>query len=120
MEGAFLLAAALLAYRASGASWVTFAVLLLAPDLSLIGYAAGPRVGAHAYNAFHTYIGPALLGLLAYMGVWPGLWSWTLIWLAHIGLDRALGLGLKFATAFNLTHLGPVGLSRLDNVSSHR
>jgi hypothetical protein len=35
-------------------------VLLLAPDLSALGYLGGRRVGAAAYNAFHTYAGPAL------------------------------------------------------------
>jgi hypothetical protein len=104
-----LLTAALVAYSAIGASWTTFALLLLLPDLSLIGYAAGPRAGAYAYNASHTYAAPALLGVLVHLGVLPGAWGWSLIWLAHIGLDRSLGLGLKFATSFHATHLGPIG-----------
>jgi hypothetical protein len=104
-----LFVAALAVYHAMDASWVTFAVWLLAPDVSIVGYLAGPRVGARAYNALHTYMGPATLGLLAYLGVLPGAWAWCLIWLAHIGMDRALGFGLKFASAFTATHLGPAG-----------
>ena len=32
----------------------------------------------------------------------------ALIWAAHIGVDRVLGYGLKYPTAFRDTHLGPV------------
>ena len=30
----------------------------------------------------------------------------ALIWLAHIGLDRLLGMGLKYSDRFTHTHLG--------------
>jgi hypothetical protein len=36
------------------------------------------------------------------------LLSAALIWLAHIGMDRALGYGLKYPTTFKDTHLGHV------------
>jgi hypothetical protein len=29
--------------------------------------------------------------------------------LAHVGMDRAVGYGLKYPTAFGRTHLGVVG-----------
>jgi len=108
-EGLAVLIGAVVGYHAIGASWGLFAILLLFPDLGLIGYLAGPRVGAHAYNALHTYAGPAALAALAYYGVVPGAWPPCLIWVAHIGMDRALGLGLKFPSAFQHTHLGNVG-----------
>jgi hypothetical protein len=82
-----------------------FLLLFLTPDLSLIGYAAGPRAGALAYNALHTEVGPLLLGavgLLTDAGVAVQL---ALIWLAHIGIDRVLGYGLKYPSAFKDTHL---------------
>lgn len=108
-EGAALFAAAVVGYLLAGGSWPLFLLLFLAPDLSMAGYLAGPRIGAVSYNLFHATILP--LGLLA-----VGLWSdWYLgvqvaaIWLAHIGFDRALGYGLKRATAFTDTHLGPIG-----------
>jgi hypothetical protein len=28
---------------------------------------------------------------------------------AHIGIDRALGYGLKYSTGFGFTHLGRIG-----------
>jgi len=109
VEGLVMSVGAVLAYQALGASWLLFAAAVLLPDLALVGYAAGPRTGALAYNAVHTYIGPAGLAALAYLGVAPWAWSISLIWAAHIGIDRALGFGLKFSTAFQDTHLGRVG-----------
>jgi hypothetical protein len=109
LEGLATLIGAVVTYEAIGASWGYFALLLLLPDLSLIGYVAGARTGAAAYNALHTYIGPAGLAALAYLEVVPPAWHICLIWVAHIGMDRALGLGLKFPSAFHHTHLGNVG-----------
>lgn len=109
LEGLAALAGAVLAYDAFYASWPRFALLLLLPDVALVGYLAGPRVGSLAYNASHTYLAPALLGVFAYVSVLPGAWPICLIWVAHIGMDRMLGFGLKFATAFKDTHLGVVG-----------
>jgi hypothetical protein len=109
VEGLALLTAATIGYHAVGGSWGLFALLLLVPDATLIAYAAGPRIGSLAYNAAHSYIAPAALGLLAYLNVVGHAWPICLIWLAHIGMDRALGLGLKFADAFSNTHLGRVG-----------
>ncbi len=109
VEGLVLLVSSVVAYRALGGSWTLLAALLLVPDVSLLGYAAGPRAGALAYNALHTYAGPALLAAVAHFGGQPVLWPYCLTWLAHIGLDRSLGLGLKYPTAFRSTHLGKVG-----------
>ena len=57
----------------------------------------------------HTYLGPvALLGATAVLAMPTGL-SIALIWAAHIGIDRALGFGLKYPDAFSSTHLGGIG-----------
>jgi len=109
LEGLTVLIAAVTAYHALGASWSVFALWLLVPDVGMLGYALSPRVGALTYNAAHVYLGPAALAGLAYADVVPHAWPLCLIWLAHIGLDRALGLGLKFSAAFRSTHLGTVG-----------
>ena len=108
LEGAAVLALAVAGYWASGGNWWLFALLLLAPDLAALGYLVGNRVGAATYNLAHTYVLP--LALLGY-GLWgasPLALSLALIWLAHIGMDRAVGYGLKYATAFKDTHLGRV------------
>jgi hypothetical protein len=64
------------------------AATLLIPDVALVAYVAGPRVGAHAYNAVHTYVAPGVLGALADLNIVPGAWPICLVWMAHIGMDR--------------------------------
>lgn len=105
LEGAAVFACATAAYfLTDGGGWL-YALLLLAPDLSMLGYLVNARVGSVGYNLGHTYVGPLALlgaGLLLSEQWLPHL---ALIWLAHIGLDRMLGYGLKYPTHFKDTHL---------------
>ena len=109
LEWAAVMTIAVAAYWSGGYSWWIFALLILAPDLSMIGYLAGPRVGAIAYNIVHTVISPLAL---ATAGLWFGI-DWALqvsiILMAHIAIDRALGYGLKLSSGFQDTHLGRIG-----------
>ena len=105
VEGLAALGIALAGYvTLDGPLWL-LVVLALAPDVSMIGYLAGPRLGSLSYNVVHTYTLPIALG---------GLGSWVdsrmallvaLIWIGHIGLDRLVGYGLKFESGFKTTHL---------------
>ena len=109
LEGMALFVAGLAAFLHLKQSVWIFAGLFLVPDLSMAAYFAGPRLGAITYNIFHTTIGPLLL---AVYGVLSGeLFAQVLasIWLAHIGLDHAIGYGLKYTTDFRDTHLGRLG-----------
>ncbi len=96
-------------YAVLGASWGLFAAFLLVPDLSMIGYAWGPRVGAMAYNAVHTVLLPAALAAMALGGGGTLGLALALIAAAHIGMDRALGYGLKHPTGVHDTHLPGAG-----------
>jgi hypothetical protein len=110
LEGLAMFVLATWLYGRSGASWGMFAALFLVPDLSFFGYLAGPRVGALAYNTMHSELGSIALGAASLLGwVAPSLLPIALIWAAHVGVDRALGYGLKYASAFGDTHLGRVG-----------
>jgi hypothetical protein len=111
LEGLVVLLAAVCAYAWLGGAWGLFALLLLAPDLAMVGYRFGPVVGAAAYNAVHTYLAPAALGAAGLALGAPIMQALALIWIAHIGLDRGLGFGLKYTTGFGDTHLGRVGRS---------
>ena len=104
-EGVALLALSVLLYWINGGSWLLFGVLLLAPDLSMLGYLAGPKVGAAIYNAFHTYAVPAVVGALGMIFASPLMVAVALIWFAHIGMDRTVGYGLKYPSSFKDTHL---------------
>jgi hypothetical protein len=108
LEGALELVLAVALFAHVSGAWGTFALLFLAPDLAMAGYFANPRIGAAAYNATHSYVGPAVLAL-AGLSVAPAALPFALIWAAHIGFDRALGYGLKAPDAFRHTHLGPIG-----------
>jgi uncharacterized protein DUF4260 len=108
-EGLALFCAATALYALSGASWGLFVVLFLVPDLSFLAYLAGPRAGAVAYNALHATVGPLLLALASIVLPWSMARPLALIWLAHIGIDRALGYGLKYTSGFGFTHLGRIG-----------
>ncbi len=108
-EGAALLAAASFAYGHVGGSWLVFAVLFLSPDLSMLGYFAGNRIGAALYNAAHTTVAAVALGAIGIALGAPWAIDGALILAAHIGFDRMLGYGLKYGTAFGDTHLGTKG-----------
>lgn len=57
------------------------------------------------YNALHTSALPAILAVLAFAGQWGPSIDIALIWFAHVGMDRMLGYGLKYPSAFKDTHL---------------
>jgi uncharacterized protein DUF4260 len=109
LEGAAAFAAAVALYAHAGFSWPGFAVCFLAPDLAMLGYVAGPRAGAALYNLVHTYALALAVVVAGFFGGLPVLSAAGLILIAHIGFDRALGFGLKYATAFGDTHLGRGG-----------
>ncbi|RRH88687.1 DUF4260 family protein [Variovorax beijingensis] len=109
VEGVVVLAASLAAYAQFGAGWGVFALWLLAPDLAMLGYLAGPRIGAAFYNATHSYLGAVALLAIGALAAIPWAVAGGLIWCAHIGLDRALGWGLKYGAGFGSTHLGRIG-----------
>ena len=104
-EGLALFAASVALYFHVDGPWWLLLVLALAPDLSMVGYAAGPRVGAAAYDVAHTTVLPLALGLVGVLADSDVAVQLALIWLAHIGADRALGYGLKYPTRFQDTHL---------------
>jgi hypothetical protein len=109
LEGLCILVAALLFYPKLGFGWGTFALFFLAPDLSFLGYLAGPRIGALSYNAAHSYIGAVACLVISAFHAIPIISCAGVIWCAHIGFDRALGYGLKYSSGFNFTHLGRIG-----------
>jgi Domain of unknown function (DUF4260) len=108
-EQVAIFAAGVAIWLANGGQALFLVPALLLPDLSMVGYLGGPRLGSITYNSVHHLVLPiALLGL----GWWLGL-DWALlagsVVLAHVGMDRALGYGLKLPTDFRDTHLGRIG-----------
>ena len=112
LENAALAALAIGLYWHGGTSWWLFAALILVPDISMVGYLGGPKIGARVYNAAHSWIGPVCLGAAGWLAQQPLAIPVALIWVAHIGIDRALGYGLKHESGFADTHLGRIGRDR--------
>ena len=108
-EQAAIFLAGVALWLANGGAPLLLIPALLAPDLSMVGYLRGPRIGSITYNAVHHLVlALALLGL----GWWLAVGWLTLAGaavLAHVGMDRALGYGLKLPTDFRDTHLGRIG-----------
>lgn len=107
-EGLAVAVAAIALYFHAGYPWWLLAAVVLAPDLSMLGFLAGPATGAAVYDAAHTYVlpvGVAAIGAIADTEIAVQL---GLIWLTHIGVDRAIGYGLKYPTDIKDTHLQKV------------
>jgi hypothetical protein len=109
LEGLTLFTGMTLLYAVWEGSWWVYAILILVPDVSFAGYLAGPKAGAIIYNAAHSYMAPMALMTTGFALASPLVLSIALIWLAHIGIDRALGFGLKYNLGFGYTHLGRIG-----------
>ncbi|MEE2945835.1 MAG: DUF4260 domain-containing protein [Pseudomonadota bacterium] len=113
MEGGLVLLGAISAYMNldHGIAWWLALIIFFAPDLSFLGYAFGPKVGALAYNFTHIYgFGAAVTAVAFAAGsvFWIGM---GLLLIAHCGFDRVLGYGLKSPEGFQITHLGKIGRS---------
>jgi Domain of unknown function (DUF4260) len=118
LEGLTLFAGMTLLYAVWDGSWWVYAILFLVPDLSFAAYLAGPRTGAIVYNAAHSYLAPMTLMVTGFSMGSPLILSIAMIWLAHIGIDRALGYGLKYSAGFGFTHLGRIGRDAARTVES--
>ncbi|CAA0100906.1 Uncharacterised protein [BD1-7 clade bacterium] len=108
-EGAAILMMAALAYYQLSFSWVDFAWMFFIPDIALLAYLYNTKLGCISYNLTHSLIGALLVLTFGFtthlqLGIQAGL-----IWVAHIGFDRALGYGLKYSQGFSYTHLGKIG-----------
>jgi Domain of unknown function (DUF4260) len=109
LEGVAGLAAGAATYLASGGSVLWLLPLLLAVDVSMAGYLAGPRLGAFTYNLAHNWaIGVIVLGAGWALGATPVILAGSIL-VGHVGIDRVAGYGLKYPTAFRDTHLGRIG-----------
>lgn len=109
LEGLTLFIGMTALYAAWGGSWLIYLLLFFVPDLSFLAYLSDARFGAVVYNAAHSYMAPMTLMTLGFGFASPLTLSIALIWLAHIGIDRALGYGLKYSAGFGFTHLGRIG-----------
>ncbi|WP_184249811.1 DUF4260 domain-containing protein [Gracilibacillus halotolerans] len=108
VESLVVLLACLYFYSFLEFNWVLFFVLLLAPDVFMVGYLINKKAGALLYNVVHTYSLSIIITVLGVILSNPVILSIGLIWTAHIGMDRCFGIGLKYQTGFKDTHFNRV------------
>ena len=108
VEGAVVFAASLACYQQARGSWLAFALLFFAPDVSILPYLLSSTAGWASYNTVHSYVWPVLLAGAAWACGCGSLLHGALIWSAHISFDRLLGFGLKEGEDFWITHLGAI------------
>jgi hypothetical protein len=112
LEGLTLFTGMTLLYAVWGGSWWIYVILFLVPDLSFLAYLSGPKFGALIYNTAHSYMAPMVLMTIGFATASPLTLSIAMIWLAHIGIDRALGYGLKYNAGFCSAGSGRTGRSQ--------
>lgn len=109
LEGGLILAGSLWWFHLNSGSWLLFLLFLFSFDISCIGYVKNPKVGAFLYNLGHSLVVPLTITVFAHPGYKHHLFNFALIWVAHIGMDRLFGFGLKYDDGFGHTHLGIIG-----------
>ncbi|WP_209404782.1 DUF4260 domain-containing protein [Pseudozobellia sp. WGM2] len=89
--------------------WWWFLVLLLIPDIGMLGYLFNDKVGALVYNLFHHKgVAIAIYVLASYLSQ-PEWQLVGIILFSHSAMDRVFGYGLKYNKGFKFTHLGEIG-----------
>ncbi|HEU0243977.1 MAG TPA: DUF4260 domain-containing protein [Candidatus Limnocylindrales bacterium] len=106
LEGLAAFAAGVAIFLGTGTTWILLVPLLLAVDISMAGYLAGPRAGAFTYNLAHNWGSGILVLALGVAAGWAPVIAAGGILVAHTGMDRVAGYGLKYPSAFADTHLG--------------
>ncbi len=107
-----LLLLAVSVHHFTDVSWWWFVIGFLLPDISMFGYLFGNKIGAYIYNVGHSLIASLVVAGVGYFNENMILLTIGVIWIAHIGFDRALGYGLKEAAGFHHTHLGKIGKAK--------
>ncbi len=109
LEEVFMFGLSIFLFSRLDYAWWWYPVLILAPDLSMVGYLMNPRVGSITYNFIHHKalgIGVFVLGVILTS---QPLQLTGLILFGHSSMDRSLGYGLKYPDSFQNTHLGLIG-----------
>lgn len=109
LEEIAMFALGIFAFNQLNFDWWWFLILILTPDIGMLGYLVNSKVGAISYNLFHH----KTIAILVYIN---GTYFQNefmqlvgVILFSHAALDRAFGYGLKYFDNFKHTHLGIIG-----------
>ena len=105
LNGLALFAGSIVAYGIFSGDWLAFILLLLVPDLGMLGYVVNSTIGAWLYNFVHSYALAIIIMVAGYALGMDSIISIGLILMAHIGMDQVFGYGYKYPDAeFSETH----------------
>lgn len=105
LEGLAVLVASLFLYSILEGNWIMFGILLLTPDISMLGYLHNKITGSITYNLVHNYIFAFVLCGIGVFSEQLLLTQIGVILFAHVGIDRFFGFGLKYPENFKSTHI---------------
>lgn len=109
VEEVFLLGFAVYLFAGLDYAWWWFPLLFLVPDLGMVGYLGGVKLGAFTYNFVHHKGLAVFLFILGGLLPAQGLQLAGAVILGHSSFDRVMDYGLKYADDFKHTHLGWIG-----------
>jgi len=104
-EGLFVMLLSVYLFNTLDVSWLVFVLLILSPDIFMVGYLKNKKLGAQLYNIGHSYITSVILIMVGLVFNYQLITAIGIIFSAHTGLDRFLGFGLKYETHFKETHI---------------
>jgi len=87
-------------------AWWVFLLLILTPDIGMLGYLINPRLGAITYNIFHHKGLAIVILVFGWIAISEEMVLAGIILFGHASMDRIFGYGLKFSDNFKHTHLG--------------
>src|SRR5690554_3086274 len=111
MEQVALLGFSIFLFSHTDYAWWWFPLLILLPDISMLGYLKDPKTGAFLYNLIHHQAIALLILCLGWQIGNEPLYLAGIILFGHSSMDRVFGYGLKYSDAFKHTHLGWIGKS---------
>src|SRR5262245_53645918 len=109
LEGIAGLVLGWVTWRVFNGDLITFIPLLLVPDAAMLGYLRGPRIGAITYNLVHNWFTAGVVFAIGAALESDAIAMAGALLVAHTGIDRVMGYGLKYPTSFKDTHLGRLG-----------
>ena len=90
-------------------NWWWFLILILIPDIGMLGYLFNNKIGATTYNLFHHKGTAILIYLIGVCFQNQIIQLIGVILFSHASFDRIFGYGLKYFNNFKHTHLGKIG-----------
>lgn len=92
-----------------GVEWWWYLILVLGPDIGMVGYLLSNKAGAVCYNLLHHKGIAIALFAAGWLTQNVSIQQIGIVLFGHSSMDRFFGYGLKYPNGFKFTHLGEIG-----------